>query len=547
MKEHLADIEIEPAAPETPSAPSREAAKAQAREAAKAKRDRELLATLTPAAKLNEPLLTYALPPFLTKVEILPWSRPYNYYQSFLVLAEKLCGRAGTPCPPVDYFAYIPQYENLSRAQMNYYLYFRTRADAGEYLPPLAVSAAYVMLYIYEIINLPHRIPPEIGIVRLVKVWLYYRDKYRELNKYMAEWLCDYCLIHRVPLPPLGKDALTSLCTSASLREFYYSAQGGDRFTGAFLAENFSAHDYRAGRNYQKFPADYDRHIPQAMDAAAAAMGWDKSLETRTSVTERDAFCGALCTYQAKRRIRVSYMGISHTAGMSESITQCVRYAENCLRALLKIGAKLKVTDTLPPQAKQAIDDYFAPLTRRQKEKTAEVPEWEKYYEAVAEPLDPAKSHEIETASWENAARLGTQGEDTPTAGDTAVSPAPCVNTVGATIGRPNTVSPTPNGGRPMVAPTGSADDFAETENRPAPAPASPSSVPHPAVLTALLENTPFAAACLAQGHAKKDLDRIAGEINEYFADRIGDAVLEPSADGWQLVADYIEDVKGEM
>ena len=56
----------------------------------------------------------------------------------------------------------------------------------------------------------------------MCRLWMSYRDSFPRLDRYMGEWICDWCLIHRLP-PPLEQiaPALPSLPEKVSLKEFY--------------------------------------------------------------------------------------------------------------------------------------------------------------------------------------------------------------------------------------------------------------------------------------------------------------------------------------
>ena len=82
----------------------------------------------------------------------------YSFYGRFRRDAERYLDAVGKPCPYVKYFSYIPQYVQLSREQLCYYLYWRDCVRRGEYPK---TDESYFYLYVYEIINLPDKIPPE--------------------------------------------------------------------------------------------------------------------------------------------------------------------------------------------------------------------------------------------------------------------------------------------------------------------------------------------------------------------------------------------------
>ncbi len=114
-----------------------------------------------PAPAPAAPERQYAYSPLIRRVTVLPWPQSYNYYQRFVLDAQKYARIRGKEAPHVPFFSYIPQYAQLSADQMRWYLWFRERVRHGEY--PDDVDFPYILLLIYEIINLPHKLPPEKG------------------------------------------------------------------------------------------------------------------------------------------------------------------------------------------------------------------------------------------------------------------------------------------------------------------------------------------------------------------------------------------------
>ena len=134
-------------------------------------------------------------------VAVFRWPERYQYYERFTADAERYFNRTAAECPFVNFFAYMPQYSQMSQDQLRWYLYWRDNVRHGEYL---ATDYSYLFLYIYEILNLPEKIKPERGLTLLCDLWLAYRDQFPRLDRYLGEWVCDYCLIHRLP-PPLQR------------------------------------------------------------------------------------------------------------------------------------------------------------------------------------------------------------------------------------------------------------------------------------------------------------------------------------------------------
>ena len=139
----------------------------------------------------------------LREVEIRSWTSDIDFYERFMENAEK--SHAAAPSvpyteeyPPVKYFSYVPQYSHMSRAQLDFYRWVRENIRHGRYP---SCDPSYIQLYIYEILNLPELIPPDVGAAQLADIWLHYRRTEPRLDGYLCEWLPDYCLIHHCPMP----------------------------------------------------------------------------------------------------------------------------------------------------------------------------------------------------------------------------------------------------------------------------------------------------------------------------------------------------------
>ena len=116
----------------------------------------------------------------LRKVSVYRWPNQYHFYEKFIRNAHLSHAAVGHECPRVPFFSYIPQYSQLTRGQAHYYFWFRDNAREGRYLD---ADISYVLLYVYEIINLPDEIEPTSGAVLLCRLWNAYRGHHRELDK----------------------------------------------------------------------------------------------------------------------------------------------------------------------------------------------------------------------------------------------------------------------------------------------------------------------------------------------------------------------------
>lgn len=357
----------------------------------------------------------------LHEVRIYPWRTAYTYYEQFRVHALKLHPREGSECAEVDFFSYMPQYTQLTREQLHYYLWWRTNFRKGIYLH---AAFSYLLLYLYEQINLSGKIPPEEGQQNILRLWLSYRGEHPRLDVLVREWLCDYSLLHRLPPPALPRALYGELLAGCRLKEFYVSGwQGAEEEVLAILlfCNNY---DYKKSKFYRADTAElYDRVLSGAVAAALSffrekngGIGHSAGVSTIT----RDAFAGAVCSYRLKRRIEVDYASFSHTHELRYIMTDVLKYAENAIRASISVKSRLTVYQ-ISTELRRVLDAYLegtipkkAPIRY---EKKAE-PDYEKRYEIPVRPISPEHAARIEAESWETTRRLveafGGDGEPTP-------------------------------------------------------------------------------------------------------------------------------------
>ena len=447
----------------------------------------------------------YSHSPLIYRVCVHPWPQKYNFYQRFCYDAERFFAVRGQECPRADYFSYIPQYAQLNTDQMRWYLWFRERVRRGEY--PDDVDFPYILLLIYEIINLPHKLPPEKGAQQLSGIWLAYRRLHPELDKYLSEWMCDYCLVHEIPLPQSLQEILPAIIRRASFKEFYIASlpsQGEEiALSPKSLIAAASDYSYTSSRYYADNKEAFVTFFPKAVAYAAIAAGISPTPSTmRRAKTERDAFCGSLCAQTVKRRIVVEYYSFARSYEMRSHITAAVKTAENLLRRSLKIKSRLAVANA-DTEIVRRVQAYAVSVlvTERTPRKAAEDTSYERYYDAPTTGIDFALSHKIEEESWENTARLTEEMEEI----------APALEVL------------------PASTPAG---ETAEEDISPA----------MRDLLTALLQGESLTEWCGRQS-TRQDPQNLADALNEMAADRIGDIILQSDGDSWTLIEDYREDI----
>ena len=371
----------------------------------------------------------------LREVRVYPWRTAYMYYEQFRVHALKLHPREGSECEEVDFFSYMPQYTQLTREQLHYYLWWRTNFRKGNCLH---AAFSYLLLYLYEQINLSGKILPEEGQQNILRLWLSYRGEHPRLDVPVREWLCDYSLLHRLPPPALPRALYGELLAGCRLKEFYVSGwQGAEEEVLAILlfCNNY---DYKKSKFYRADTAElYDRVLSGAVAVALAFLrekGNGIGRGAGVSTITRDAFAGAVCSYRLKRRIEVDYASFSHTHELRYIMTDVLKYAENAIRARISVKSRLTVYQ-ISTELRRVLDAYLDRAIPQKAparcEKKAE-PDYEKRYEIPVRPVSPERAAKIEAESWETTRKLveAFGGEEEPaqepalTKGQTAAAAA---------------------------------------------------------------------------------------------------------------------------
>ncbi len=483
---------------------------------------------------------------FLRHVGIFRWPERFSYFERFTADAERYFNRTAAECPFVNFFAYMPQYANMSQDQLRWYLYWRDNVRHGVYL---ASDYSYIFLYVYEIINLPEKIPPLQGLERLCDVWLAYRERFPRLDRYMGEWVCDYCLVHRLP-PPLERlrEILPTLVAILTFREFYIefntdgdcpiTAQMCDILTGAAWKQS----KYLTPETRPLF----EEHLYAAV-LGALRHAWITdpdfvSLLGFYEVTQsRNAFSGALCTYACKRRIDVSYLSLSRSYQLKFIVTDMFKLAENCIRAHLGIKSRLSATG-IPESLKESVKAYFAeklPPPEKPQKKSAdgraakaaeqrarEEAAYAALYEPLSTELSPDAALALEMTSWSNTDLLVSEAE-------TAVSPEEPET---AAIEQASAVPPPPTDTQPAEE-----EDIPDTDDP------FENFVNHlnPLYYDALKhiicrEDAEFVSLCQSSALLP---DAVADAINELAVEYTEDTVLEPDGSFWTLSPYYANEV----
>lgn len=536
----------------------------------------------------------------LQRVTVKSWPTRYTFYERFRRDALALFERTAEPCQREPFFSYTPQYSQLTKEQLRFYLYFRESIRRRQ---AIEADYSYILLLLYEIINLPDRIGKEEGRSLLLYVWQTYRERHPKLDRLLVEWLCDYCLLYRLSPPDeLYRGALADVLSFASMKEFYV---GNEEDSPSSYASALYAHSTAYRFRSSKYITEENRALFERHIRAACLYAFAKVEREEPSVftpfgrpalvpvtVTRDAFNGALCAYNVKRRIEISYLSCSRSVELRYVVTDTVKYAENQVRWLLGIRSRFH-TPHLSQTLKSAVDEYFAPLKREKKKEHRPPPVSEAYeelYEPKVSDFSVAYGSELEEKAWAITERLveetteeerrdiqaerNTQDiRDIQAERDTQdIQAERAIRDIGDT--RPSSVPAPPTSPVPTLAPSvpppicsvpsaptravaegpspaSSAEDAASTTAFIV-SPTAPCDVPPLAVPDGEAMIREALALCLANDHrgfaalaSQNRLlpDALCEAVNEAMFDSIGDVVLEPTEDGYRVVVDYLEEI----
>ena len=518
------------------------------RPADEARRLREL--AMRTKAKQNEPR---PLEPYLVytpeggiikRVSVAKWPTRYTFYDKFRADAHRLWERESGECEPVSFFSYIPQYNQLSYAQLKWYLCWRSQARSGNFLP---ADYSYILLFIYEILNCPDLMPPERGLELLCGVWLAYRPKFPRIDNYLSEWLCDYCLIYQLPCPTKALEPIMQAAVSAASFKEFYMDSGKIPDGAANMLSYTSNYDWRTSRyvtreNFSIFSEHISAAFAKVSRELLSADDESRSENRRTTIV-RDAYSGALCVWDMKRCLTVEYISCTRSPKFRFIVTDIIKYSENRVRAALGIKPRLKV-DSLTEEMRRCIDGYFdehLPVRKASKAKApAPADEYEKLYEPANPDFSLERALDIEKRSWSTTEILTSSfndlsPNDNEPVTDGSVQSEPPVkvpeNPDKAAVGLSDLTR--------YDEPTGNTADNPFTE-----------------LFAALDSDCLDALKMLADGDSQALTriaarsgtlaDALADKINETAFDIIGDALIEPSGSGYRIIPDYAEELRKE-
>lgn len=353
----------------------------------------------------------------ITSVKVYSWPVKYTFYEKFVSDGEKYY-RSAIPdeCQYTPFFSYMPQYNQLNIRQLRYYIKWRNSFRHGD---PLPTDFSYVLLFIYELLNLERVSTPEKRLNMLCDVWLYYREQFPHLNKYLTEWICDFCLLHRLPPPTERlKPILPDIYRISALREFYTDDHTPSSMT-SYIISNSSYNYLRSSAVNENNESVFKNHVIKA-----AAYALEKAQDGNTAQDHpelirisRSCYSGALCTPDVKRRIDIDCYRVKQNIKYKNEITALVRYCENGVRAHLGIKSRIStsgLSDELIKYANEYFEADLPPLRTPTQKRRADEEKRYALYDTDTSDFTTDDALRLEKDSWEITRELVTLDEDEP-------------------------------------------------------------------------------------------------------------------------------------
>ena len=339
----------------------------------------------------------------LHKVTLKKRKSEYQLYSEFLEDAKRYHAADAFESPFEPYYSYVPQYNQLTSEQLNYYLWWRKCFKEGVLIK---IDYSYILLYVFELINLGDQQDVLYAQAQLASLWNSYHKEYAALASKLATWICDFSLIHHLPMPTNVRNSIGKYVPA--LKEFFIQFSKGD-YDGCArsLIKYCTEYNYHSSK-FAKEPnlAVFEEHIFGAMRTAVIFYSSDEALLSKLSSEDsklvRNSFEGALCVSSQRYEIEVKYSSFSRSNELRYIMGDIVKYSENKIRTYLGIKSKLSVY-SVSGELQQAIDAYFEnTLFSKPKisQKKQERQEYDALYDLPNTALSLEKAKQIEQDSW---------------------------------------------------------------------------------------------------------------------------------------------------
>ncbi len=465
------------------------------------------------------------------------------FVETNLFIRERraLLNRTARECPHVAYYSHSPRYSQMSRGQLNWYLWWRENTRNGVFLK---TDESYIVLYAYELAATDENEDKQQSLDMLCALLCNYSQKYLNVvfRMMIRDMICDFCLLHQLPSPIEKLRGLDrQLLSSAFLPEFFIDFSGDNRDRIATLGlSSLSMYDYKRSKFYTPENATlFKNAISGALSAVVAD---DKAFTAIISFTsgmygsitcERRPFARMINIVNRSIKFEITYFQMSN---LQAAVTDAVRYSENKLREHLGSKSKLNIM-SVNPLVKEAIDRFFAtnyppmPIVDRRRrsaaEKEAEPQEYDKLYDVPKLAFSAEHAMEIERESWETTKILTEAFADDDTELNT-------VNMTESTL--EITVQPVATD-KSEETPDGSV----ESDENDGLYSKIKQIIGSEAEFIKLCENGTAVEQRKFAHTQNVSTDEIADRINEAAVDVFGDILLENDGEAYRIIEDYID------
>ena len=247
--------------------------------------------------------------------------------------------------PPV--YGYWLTYELLNKDQLNYYLYWRSECRKGNYLES---DSAYIYINIYELLSGIGYKDPIDGYNQMLGLWKNYRKVSLGFDKHMFKWTFDFAAMHRLPysVPDFFDGNIGSTQDIVSLVIWEYSKLTPLKLPISIinsLCEHniFNSNFYKNGN--QELMKDALPRVIALLDANLRRNSNTTLLDTygpkHFNTSTYYLFSGAVCSC-ALKRARIQVRPYLSWPGLSNYITNIMKFAENELRDIMGYRGKLR-------------------------------------------------------------------------------------------------------------------------------------------------------------------------------------------------------------
>lgn len=283
--------------------------------------------------------------------------------QSFVEQAQKLSTKTVSHASFTPFMAYWPTYGSMTGSQSQWYFYWRGKVRYGEY-PQTDLS--YIFLHVYELINLVGCRSPLEGYQKLMDVWRAYRAAFPKLDRYLADWVSDFALVHGLDIPieeisnlsgcPVGQHDLDRLL----LMKF---AEKPLRIDVPLLSQAAN-YDIARSKFYQSMHAAIcNEYIPKAValvDAYLEKQQGRRIIEMfHPGSVQRERYLFQSALYAGEpRTVKVNAVSLRTHSPLRDFLAQVIRHTENKLREIKSHPGRLRGIE-LEEELCRLIDAYM--------------------------------------------------------------------------------------------------------------------------------------------------------------------------------------------